>query len=237
MSKANCQGLVLRKINYSDTSLVVKILTKESGLKSFLFPGAKRKNKKGNILQPLTLVNVEYYQRADSDLPKISQVDTKHVYKTIPFDPYKSSVVFFMTEIIQKTIHEDESDDELYDFLENALLILDESDSIANFPLKFLLWYPQYLGFSLQPEKDAEYFDYQEAIFVRNKPNHPFHLNQYKTGILKELSGMNFDGNNDPKLDLITRRELVYDLLKVYQVFFDNFREVQSLAILEASLH
>ena len=237
MSKKVCQGIVLRKIDYSDTSLIVKMLTKEFGVQSFLFQGGKRKNKHGNILQPLSLISAEFYQRNDSDMPKMSAVDSRVAYRTIPYDPYKSSILFFIAEIIQKTVHEDEADEALFDFIENSLLILDETDHFSNFVIKFLLQYPQYLGFSLFRDPDPQYFDYQEAGFVKHEPSHPYYISKEKSSLLLAFSGMKFDGLDDPKIELNTRRELIYDLLKVYNVFFDNFKEVQSLSVLEAALH
>lgn len=237
MSKEVCQGIVLRKIDYSDTSLIVKLLTRDHGVKSFLFQGGKRKNKQGNILQPLSIVDAEFYQRSDSDLPKMSNVNAAKVYRNIPYDPLKSSILFFLAELVQKTVHENETEFELYDFVENSLLILDESEHYSNFVVKFLLQYPKYLGFSFFREDDPQYFDYQEAGFVKHEPNHPYYLNKEKSSLLLRLSGMKFDGINDPKIDLKTRRELIYDLLKVYKVFFDNFKEIQSLSVLEVALH
>ena len=237
MSKEVCQGIVLRKIDYSDTSLIVKLLTKNHGVKSFLFQGGKRKNKQGNILQPLSIIDVEFYQRSDSDLSKISNVSASKVYRNIPFDPLKSSILFFLAELIQKTVHENETENELYEFVESALLILDETEHYSNYVLKFLLQYPQYLGFSFHRDTNPQYFDYQEAGFVTHEPNHPYYLNKEKSSLLLRLSGMKFDGINDPKIDLKTRRELIYDLLKVYRVFFDNFKDIQSLSVLEVALH
>ena len=237
MSKEVCQGIVLRKINYSDTSLIVKILTRENGVQSFLFQGGKRKNKHGNILQPLALISAEYYQRNDSDMPKMSAVNVREVYRSIPFDPFKSSVLFFLAEIIQKTVHENETDEALFDFIENSLLILDETEHYSNFVVKFLLQYPKYLGFSLFRDPDPQYFDYQEAGFVKNIPSHPYYLTKEKSSLLLAFSGMKFDGLDDPKIDLNTRRELIHDLLKVYKVFFDNFKDIQSLSVLEVALH
>lgn len=230
-------GIVLKKMDYSDTSIIVKILTREHGLKSFLFPGGKRKAKKGNILQPLTIVEVCFYQRSDSDLAKISAIEPVHIYKTIPFDPYKSSVVFFMAEVIQKTIHENESDEALFNYLENQLLILDESPEIANFPLKFLIQYPRFLGFELHEEKEARFFDYQEASFVKNQPNHPYFMNAEKTELLLRLKKLAGTEIGTLKIELNLRRILLNELLKMYQVFFDNFKELKSLAVLEATLH
>ena len=138
MATHKTKGIVLRKINYSETSLIIKVLTPYEGVKSFIYQGAKRKKKKGNIISSLAIINIEYYQRNDSDLAKISNIELAKIYTSIPFDPYKSSVVFFMNEVINNTIRDNEHNDELYSFLENILQVLDLTDKFANFSIKFL---------------------------------------------------------------------------------------------------
>jgi DNA repair protein RecO (recombination protein O) len=237
MSQKTVEGIVLQKIDYSESSLIIKAITKEDGVHSFIFQGAKRKGKKGNLISPLAVLNIDYYQRNDSQLAKISSVEPAIVYRSIPFDPYKSSILFFMNEVLNKVIKEKEPNEELYTFLRSILEILDLSGQTANYPIRFLFQLSKYLGFYPEINKEGLYFDLQEGKFVKYLPNHPFYLNREKSSILKVISGTNFDGINDPKIALETRRELVYDLLKYYQVIVENFDEIQSVSILEATFH
>lgn len=236
MSTGQVEGIVLQKIDYSETSLVIKVLT-EDGLQSFIYQGAKRKGKKGNLISPLAILSVEFYRRNDSDLGKIKTVEPAVVFKTIPFDPFKSSVVFFMNEVLNKAIKEKDPDPDLYTFLRSILEILDISDDISAFPIRFLYQLTKYLGFYPQVDLDGAFFDLQEGRYRKNIPNHPFYLSKEKSALLIAYSGTNFDGLNDPKTTLTERRQLVNDLLNYYKVIFDNFEEIQSLAILEATFH
>ncbi len=237
MATGKTKGIVLRKVDYSKTSIILQVLTPTEGVKSFIFQGAKRKKKKGNIVSSLALISIEYYQRNDSDLAKISNIEPQVIYKTIPFDPYKSSIVFFMNEVLNNTLRENEKNNELYDFLENILQVLDLSDNIANFPIKFLYRLTQYLGFFPNEVKDAVYLDLRECSYTKYEPNHGAYLSKRNSLLLLQFSGMKFDGKDDPEIDLKTRRELVYDVLKYYHVIFENFKPIQSLAVLEATFH
>ncbi len=98
----------MQKIDYSETSIIVKFLTPSNGIQSFIFQGAKRKNKHGNLISPMAILSFEYYQRGDSDLGKITAIESSVIYHNIPFDPYKSSIVFFMNEVLLKTLRERE---------------------------------------------------------------------------------------------------------------------------------
>lgn len=237
MASHKTKAIVIRKTNYSETSLILQVLTPNDGLKSFIFQGAKRKNKKGNIVAPLAQLEIEYYQRNDSDLAKISAIESTLIYKTIPFDPYKSSVVFFINEILQHTLKDNEKHEGLFPFLSNILEVLDLSDSIANFPIKFLYRYTKYLGFYPNEVPEARYLDLRECAYTKYQPNHNSYLSEFKTNLLLAFSTCDFDGINDPKIDLNTRRDLVYDLLKYYEEVIDNFKPVHSLGVLEATFH
>jgi DNA repair protein RecO (recombination protein O) len=236
MSAGVVEGIVLQKTDYSETSLIIKVLTHD-GLQSFIYQGAKRKGKKGNLISPLAILAIEYYRRDDSNLGKIRSVEPAVVYKTIPFDPFKSSIVFFMNEVLNKAIKERDADPDLYTFLRSLLEILDISEDISAFPIKFLYQLTKYLGFYPQVDKDGLYFDLQEGRYRKNIPSHPFYLSKEKSALLLSYSGTNFDGLHDPKTTLNERRQLVNDLLNYYKVIFDNFEEIKSLAILEATFH
>lgn len=237
MARKLTRGIVLQKIDYSETSLILKVLTPDNGVQSFIFPGAKRKKKHGNLVHSMAILSLEYFQRKDSDLAKISGVEPAIVFQTLTFDPYKSSILFFMNEVLLHTLRDNERNDELYAFLENILQVLDHSDRIANFPAKFLYRLTRYLGFAPEENDDAVYLDLQECSFTKYRPNHNDYFDRETTSYLLALGRANFDGENDPQIPLAKRRQLVYDLLKYYHVVIDQFKPIQSLAILEATFH
>lgn len=235
--KFTLDGIVLQKVNYSESSVIVKLLTESEGVKSFIFQGAKKKNKKGNLISPMAIVAVEYYQRNDSDLAKISAIDSAIIYRTAAFDPYKSGILFFMNEMLISTVLEKEATKDLYLFLKNILQILDLNDHIANFPIKFLYELTRYLGFYPEITDDPKYFDLQEGSFAKYSPNHPFYLSKEKSAILLELARTKFDSIHLIKIHPEIRRQLIHDLIAYYRIIFDGFRDIQSLPILEATLH
>lgn len=237
MASLKTKGIVLRKTDYSETSIILQVLTGAEGIKSFIFQGAKRKNKRGNLVSSLAIIDIEYYQRNDSDLGKITSIEPSIIFKTIPFDPYKSSIVFFMNEILNATIKDNDQNQGLFDYLSNILEVLDISDSIANFPIKFLYRLTKYLGFYPNEVDEPVYLDMREGTYTKYEPNHGIYLSKKNSSLLLLLSKCTIDGENDPKIDLETRRDLLNDLLKYYQIIFDNFKPVKSLAVLEATLH
>lgn len=237
MATENTEGLVLEKIDYSESSIILKVFTQDDGLKSFIFKGAKNKKKKGNLIFPLSFISIEYYKRKESDLSQVKSIDAAVIYKSIPFDPYKSSVVFFMIEVLLQTMKEQTHPQDIYTFLKNALQILDLKERVGPFPIKFLFELTRYLGFYPKVGEKPRYFDLQESKFTPYQPSHPFFLSEEKTAILLRITKAGFDEAIVPSIPVAIRRELIHDLIDYYRIIIDGFKELKSLAILESTLH
>lgn len=236
MATYTTEGIVLQKTNYSETSLILKVLTQEKGLQSFIFQGAKRKNKKGQLVSSLSILNITYFQRKESDLSKISSIELAQVFKDIPFNPIKSSIVFFMNEVLQKTIKEEEANSELYFFLKHSLEILDVTQQYSNFPIKFLLELLKHLGYYPIIEKNATYFDYLNGKLTKHQPNHPNYMDGKNIEYLKVLFDTNYT-NEDLKIPYKNRQTILSNILDYYKMVIGDFKSLKSLDVLEAVLH
>ncbi|TFB10109.1 DNA repair protein RecO, partial [Candidatus Marinimicrobia bacterium MT.SAG.4] len=70
------EGIILRRIKYSETSLIVTLYTKEYGKVSLIAKGARNpKSKFVGSLEPGTYVSVVYYHKENRDLQMLSEVD------------------------------------------------------------------------------------------------------------------------------------------------------------------
>jgi DNA repair protein RecO (recombination protein O) len=130
------QGILIHRAPYSETSLLVTLLTRSQGLVTYLFQGGKKKH--GNVLYPMAHIEFTYYKRNDSSLGKISEISLASVSRSIPFDPVKSGIAFFMAELVQQVIRPGHPETSLYQSLVNEVAWLDASDELANYPLWFL---------------------------------------------------------------------------------------------------
>lgn len=74
-------GILLKRFNYSETSLILHFFTLEDGFQAYIFRGGKKK--KGNILQPLSLVEITSYHRKGDELKKITEVNPLFVPQNI----------------------------------------------------------------------------------------------------------------------------------------------------------
>ena len=185
----------------------------------------------------MLIVELEYYQNPKSDLFNITGISTYINTSQIYFDPIKSSIIFFLNEILQKTLKTKESDIELLSFIISRMKYLDLTDRPINFHLFFLLDYAGYLGF--YPKFDEEksnhlIFDLKEGTFVETKPNHSFYVKDQESRALREILGMNFDDSNT-SLDLhgVKRSRLLGILTDYYRIQIEDFGTCKTLEVLE----
>lgn len=78
-------GIVLNKFRYKDTSLIVRVITRDTGLCSFIVRVGKGKRKKNifNYFQPLSIIEIEYDSNNKRDLHFFKEVDLKFNFKSI----------------------------------------------------------------------------------------------------------------------------------------------------------
>src|SRR5688500_13994232 len=94
------EGIVLRTIKYSETSVVTNIYTRHFGLLSFIVPGvrtSKAKRNKAGMLQPMNMLDLDIYFKETQNLLRLKDYRTNYLYQSLPFDMIKTSVGFFYT--------------------------------------------------------------------------------------------------------------------------------------------
>ncbi len=144
------RGIVFRQIKYSDSSLVVRILTEEMGLRSYIIKGARgpKSKMKTSLFQPLTLLELVVSQKEKADLQHIREVRVAYPFQTIHLDIRKSSILLFLNELLYKSIQEEAVNPELFHFIFNHLILLDQAtENPANFHLLFVIHLTRNLGF------------------------------------------------------------------------------------------
>lgn len=157
------KGILLRKINYSDTSLIVTVYTFSRGIQTFIFQGGK---KRSHALYPMSQLEIDYYKRPDSELGKLTNVQLIKGPSEIPFHPVRSAIAFFMADVLYQCLKTDQADRHLFEFLEEQIEELDQTKEMGLIPLFFLIRLTKMLG--IEPiivDKNAVYFDPVEGEF------------------------------------------------------------------------
>lgn len=144
------EGIVLNYIKYRESSIITRIYTRHFGLKSYIVNSVRSKNARSRIafFQPLTLVDLVVYNKPGKEINRISEIKCFSPYRNLPYDSKKSAIALFITEVLSKTLKEETSNQELFDFICSGLMFLDETQNeFENFHLTFLLRLSAFLGF------------------------------------------------------------------------------------------
>jgi DNA repair protein RecO (recombination protein O) len=229
------KAIVINSIKFSDTSLIVNCYTREYGVKTYLLKGIL-KSKKGKLkkayFQALSQLELVAYHNNKGNMNSIKEVTISYFYQSLHTDFIKQTVLVFISEILLSLLKEEESNPELYHFIETALIWLDTHDKIANFHLLFLLNMTKYLGFYPSQTIDTDYFDMLEGKFV-HKPNSDYLIKEPQIYFFKRLLGTNFDALPNMQLTSLQRRELLELLIQYISLHLQTFKKPKSLQILK----
>ena len=230
------KAIIIGSIKYGDTDLIVKAYT-ESGSKSYLL---KRilKSKNGKLktayFQPLTQLEMIASHNTKRNLNYIKEAKIINPYKSLSTQIKKQTIAIFLSEVLSKSLKEEESNPQLFEFLETSLIWLDTHDEVSNFHLLFLLQYSKHLGFYPDKEQvEYDFFSLEQGCFLENLPRSSF-ITGRKLTLFKELLGINFDALNTLKFNGVERQEVLEILLEYFELHLPVFNRPKSLTILKS---
>lgn len=237
------RGIFLRRIKYSDNTSVCTIYTEHYGRQSYMIRTAKtsRSRSKHHILQPLYLLDLEISHQTKRNIRNIKQHSICVPFSTIPYDFVKNSIALFLSEVLYKTLQEEEENNGLFQFLFHSIQLLDVAPesigtSVANFHLFFLLVLSKYLGFYPNDNysETNPYFDLQDGTFVSGIPHHTYFMDAELSNAFYRLFDLSFQCKRSKLLQIPkkNRNMLLNKLLEYYQLHIANFGNVKSLSIL-----
>jgi DNA repair protein RecO (recombination protein O) len=228
------KAIVISSLKFQEKSLIVKCFTQSDGLKSYFVPSAysgKKSNQKIAYFQPLTILEIEANHKNKGTLEHFKEIKLATAYQTINTDIVKSTIVIFLSEMLHHSIQEEEKNEDLFTFLETALIWLDTHEETSNFHLILLLEITKFLGFYPDiSEIEWNFFEMTEGIFA------PFQgiscLSEHETFLFKKLINLKFD--SDQKVFAgIERQILLKILLDYYSIHLDGFKKPKSLDVLK----
>ena len=239
-SSDKTRAIVLKAIRYGDNSLIVKLLTEQNGLQSFIIKGAFNKSSKirAALFQPLTLLDI-ISANTRGELGYLKEASVEYAYKTIPFEINKNAIVLFASELLSKSIQDSETDTELFTFIHNALIHLDEAESnYADFPLKFSVELSRHLGFAPNTSNytPGYVFDLEEGIFRHDDIGSLYVIDFQLSEHFYRLCNNNIFENGKLNLKNSERRQLLDAVISYYKLHVSGFNEINSIDVLKTVL-
>lgn len=229
------EGIVFRSLNYSETSLILDIYTREHGLDSYIVSGVRKSRSKiANVYHPMNIIDLVAYANS-SGLKRIREGRYAVPFSSINFDVLKSALGMFMIDLARQSIQEKEANEELYVFLKESLTELDKGNlELSRLPIQFAIQLASYLGFGIQNNRSdtKPYFDLMTGQFIDNDIRNPHILNE---ALSKDIGAM--IENKSTELLTRDRRNLILDhLITYYKLHIENFKDLKSLPVLRAIL-
>jgi DNA repair protein RecO (recombination protein O) len=228
------KAIVISSLKYQEKSLIVKCFTQSDGLKSYFVQSAfssKKSSQKIAYFQPLTILEIEANHKNKDTLEHFKEIKLATAYQTININIIKSTIVIFLSEILHYSIQEEEKNENLFLFLESALLWLDNHEETSNFHLILMLEVTKFLGFYPDTsEINGKYFEKKDGFFT------PFLgtscLSEHETHLFKKLIDLKFDSEQKVFAG-IERQILLKILLDYYTIHLDGFKKPKSLEVLK----
>lgn len=227
-------GIVFKSIPYGETSLILDIYTRTKGLHSYIVSGVRKKKSKSNagLYKPMSLINFVAYEGTAQKLYRIKEAKYSKIYQSITVDVIKSTMAVFMIDLCRHTIREKEANPDLFDFIQNRFLILDEVDNIpSDYHLSFALHLCNYLGFYPQDNFDKKarpFFDLERGVFIADPGSIRLYLDTDESLYLYSLLKQD---NSIMGSTRALRQSLLDKLMTYYHHHVDGFRDLPSLEV------
>ena len=232
------KAIVLHSLKYNDSSMIVHCYTEVYGKKSFILSnvrGKKSKNKV-NLIQPLFLVDILFYDKAGRSIHNIKEIYPFYTHKTLPYNILKSSLAMFIAEIIHKSISEEEKNISLFTFLISSIHLLDETENgLGNFHLVFLCNLSKFLGMYPKNNFDErnKIFNMNEGLFVEFRPSNLYFMDKDLSYTFHQILNISFADIS--KIEIYGRQKqlLLSKVIEYYKLHLLNLKTINSLEILQ----
>lgn len=119
-------AIVLKRMDYGETSRIVTLYSREEGRVSVLAKGARsRSNRFGSALEPAAVSHVVYYYRPTRELQTLTQADTSERFTRLLESMESISGALHVLDIVNAITQPGDVHPELYDASMAALRALD----------------------------------------------------------------------------------------------------------------
>ena len=228
------KAIVISKIKYNDSDLIVKCYTASLGIKSYMVKNAL-KSKKGKFrpayFQLLSLLEIEADHKEMRSLHYLKEVRLHKPYESLHTNVFKSTVLLFLSEILSMILNEEEPNRPLFEYIETTLLWFDTVENTGIFHHQFLMGLTKFLGINPDTENnELPYFNLQEGKFQAHTWEHC--VTGENLDLLKPFLGTKFDTSLSIELNSLQKQELLNMILGYFKLHLQGFKHPKSLTVL-----
>ena len=232
------RGIVLHHINYSESSLILHLYTDQKGRMAIIVPGARSRSKsrKISLYHNLSLLELEVYYKDSRELQQIKEARPEIPMSAVTGDPVKSTIALFLAELLYRTLKEEESNPDLFSFLENSISFFEMTDDgTANFHLWFMIHLTRFLGFFPynNHQGEGEWFNLRSGRFTSFPPEAASRLEPGISDVLAQFLRSGLKEAISIPLNRKQRNELLSGLIEFYKIHLLGMGEIKSYSVLQ----
>jgi DNA repair protein RecO (recombination protein O) len=141
------EAIVLRSFNIGDQDKVVVFFSRDKGLLRGVAKGARKfGNRFGSSLEPLSLVNVFYYEKERKDLVTLSQADLIESFFEVHRDYRTACTLGYFAELVEEFFPSRASEDLIFRLLLSTLQAIKGKGDLEFLSRYFEAWFLQING-------------------------------------------------------------------------------------------
>ncbi len=234
-------GIIIYNTRLAEKKYISKIYTSDFGLQTYTFyVGSSGKSKiKAAHIFPLNQIEFSFTKKENQEIGSINEINITYQYHELHQNIIKTCLAQFINEVIYKSIHEKEPNDNLFHFLISSLQWLDlQKENVKNFHVYFLLELSRHLGFYPQNNYTVvdNIFDLRDGEFKSIAPPHPNYLNAQSSAEFSKLLSLNINTIQNEISTIELRSRILNYLIAFYQLHIHNFKEIKSIGVLQETL-
>lgn len=231
------QAIVLHAFKYTDNRMIVDLLTESHGRLSFIARAGRAKRGAGvrQLFQPMALLEVAFDYRQTARLHPLKEARTLHPFSSIPFEPYKCSIVLFVAEFLYHATRQEACNLPLFRYIETSVMWLDgAAAAFANFHLVLMMRLSKFIGFypNVEEARAGDIFNLRTGCFETYTPAHADFLPPSEADKLGMLLRMDYETMHLFAMSHEERNRCTDIILRYYRLHLPAFPELKSLAVL-----
>lgn len=126
---AHTSAIILKTVDYSESSKIVTLFTREHGKIAVIVKGAKKpKSKFTGLLEVGNLLEVVYYHKASRSVQTLTEASYLKKTLNLRMDFEKMATMMSTLELVRQLLHENEVNEPMFSFVKKFLIWLNETD-------------------------------------------------------------------------------------------------------------
>jgi len=128
MALVTDEAVILRTVNYGDTSKILTLYSKNNGKINCIVKGARNiKSRVLGVIEPFNHITIVFYNKENRDLQMLSKAETIKNFRVIKTDLDKLTVCYRILEMMNKVVYDKEHSNELFELLIRSFNYINES--------------------------------------------------------------------------------------------------------------